>query len=146
MKVVLPDDPSPQHSAQDKPSVPPIISIALMAVLALVVLFVIPRPAPLQDERLASARIDGLSRSLVARLGELGIHTLRGLADAPGLELARTLPLGFTRLKHVQYLAERELERLGTDVRPPARPVPVGTFEPFTPPPAEPFETAGPFA
>src|SRR5688572_9492344 len=45
MKVVLPDDPSPQHSAQDKPSVPPIISIALMAVLALVVLFLIPRPA-----------------------------------------------------------------------------------------------------
>lgn len=44
MKVVLRDDPSPQHSAQDKPTVPPIISITLMAVLALIVLFLIPRP------------------------------------------------------------------------------------------------------
>jgi hypothetical protein len=81
----------------------------------------------------------------VARLAELGVSTLRELASASGLELARAIPMGFTRLKHVQYLAERELERLASAAPSPAR-SPVQGFEPFTPPAAEPFETAGPFA
>jgi hypothetical protein len=81
----------------------------------------------------------------VARLAELDVSTLRELASASGLELARAIPMGFTRLKHVQYLAERELERLASAAPIVARPQMQG-FEPFTPPPAEPFETAGPFA
>lgn len=103
--------------------------------------FVIPRPAPEADRRLAVARIDGLSRPGVQRLAELGVHTLRELVGASGVELSRAIPLGFTRLKHVQFLAARELERLA-----PATPAASEAFEPFTPPPAEPFETAGPFA
>jgi hypothetical protein len=106
--------------------------------------FVIPRPAPAPDRRLDAARIEGLPLALVERLGELGIRTLRDLAGAPGLELARSIPLGFTRLRHAQFLAERELEFLAAAA--PAEPVSARAFEPFTPPPVEPFETAGPFA
>lgn len=107
--------------------------------------FVIPRPAPEVDGRLDATRLEGLPRSLVARLAELGVSTLRALVEAPGLHLARTVPLGFTRLKHLQFLAARELERLAASV-PDARHVPAAPFEHFSPPPAEPFETAGPFA
>jgi hypothetical protein len=109
--------------------------------------FVIPRPVPAADGRLDAIRIECFSRALVERLGELGISTLGELVDASGLELARAIPLGLTRLKHVQYLAQRELERLATSEPAAARPLvhPRG-FEPFTPPAAEPFETAGPFA
>lgn len=107
--------------------------------------FVLPRPAPAADERLAATRIEGLSRSLVARLAELGVSSLRGLVEAPALHLARTVPLGFTRLKHLQFLAARELERLAASV-PAGRPPAGEPFQSFTPPPAEPFETAGPFA
>ena len=107
--------------------------------------FVIPRPVPAADGRLDALRIQGFSRPLVERLAELGVLTLRDLADASGLELSRAIPLGFTRLKHAQYLAQRELERLAASEPAPAR-APVRGFEPFTPPAAEPFETAGPFA
>jgi len=107
--------------------------------------FVIPRPAAGVDQELALARLSGLSRPALQRLAELGVHTLRDLAGASGVELARAIPLGYTRLKHAQFLAARELERLASlaSVAPRA---PVEAFEPFTPPPAEPFETAGPFA
>lgn len=119
--------------------------------------FVIPRPEPLPDRSLAEARLEGLPARLAARLHELGVHTVRELAGASALELARALPLGFTRLKHLQFLAARELERLPAPAA--ARPVeaarvpevrrayePQRAYEPFEPPPAEPFETAGPFA
>lgn len=113
--------------------------------------FVIPRPAPELDQALEIARIVGLSRPILQRLAELGIHTLRELVGASGVELSRAIPLAFTRLKHAQFLAARELERLASNATgafeateaPRAR---TEAFEPFTPPPVEPFETAGPFA
>jgi hypothetical protein len=107
--------------------------------------FVIPRPAQEVDQELDAARFAGLSRPALRRLAELGVHTLRELVGASGVELARAIPLGFTRLKHAQFLAARELERLAAHASAAPR-APVEAFEPFTPPPAEPFETAGPFA
>jgi len=107
--------------------------------------FVIPRPAPAADGRLDATRMEGFSRPLVERLAELNVCTLRELVGASGLELARAIPLGFTRLKHAQFLAERELERLAATEPAVARSSVQG-FEPYTPPAAEPFETAGPFA
>ncbi len=109
--------------------------------------FVIPRPEPLADRHLAEVRLEGLTLALVTRLSALGVHTLRDLVGARELELARALGLGFTRLKHLQVLAARELEL----VAPAPRPAPVAAarkevFEPFDAPPVEPFETAGPFA
>jgi hypothetical protein len=103
--------------------------------------FVLPRPAPLPDLELASARIEGLSPRLVARLAELGVRTLRELAGANPLELSRTIPLGFTRLKHLSFLAARELERIPS--APSAAPVLLETERAR---PSEPSETAGPFA
>jgi hypothetical protein len=108
--------------------------------------FVIPRPAPVADGRLDALSLAGLSRPLVERLAELGIGTLQELVGASGLELARSIPLGFTRLKHLQFLGARELERLAAGLPAPATAERIEAFEPFVPPPAEPFETAGPFA
>jgi len=116
--------------------------------------FVIPRPAPAADQRLDATRIDGLSRPIVKRLAELGVSSLSELVEASGLDLARAIPLGFTRLRHVQFLAARELEAAAPAESVPPSPssphslsfIPREAFEPFTPPPAEPFETAGPFA
>ncbi len=111
--------------------------------------FVIPRPASETDQRLDLVRIDGLSRPLLKRLADLGVCSLRELVGASPVELSRTIPLGFTRLRHAQFLAARELERLASFASvPPALAPPRASeaFEPFTVPPAEPFETAGPFA
>lgn len=109
--------------------------------------FVIPRPAPPPDRSLAEVELEGLSPRMVARLRELGVHTLRELLAARELELSRALPLGFTRLKHLQFLAMRELEQLANRPAEPAKSSrPYAVFESFTPPPVEPFETAGPFA
>jgi hypothetical protein len=60
------------------------------------------------------------------------VRTLRELATAQALELARALPLGFTRVKHLQFLATRELERLPSGSRPrrPARAT--AAFDTFT--------------
>lgn len=113
--------------------------------------WVIPRPPPESDAELATLTLAGLHPGLVARLAELGVRTLRELVDARELELARLLPLGFTRVKHLQFQAARALENLPR-VHPPAEPspaserAPVRSFEAYNPPPSEPFETAGPFA
>lgn len=108
--------------------------------------FVIPRPEPAFDRHLGEVELDGLAPALVARLAELGVRTLRDLVGARELELARSVPLGFTRLKRLQFLAARELERQ-TPCAPRSVAAPrAQTFEAFTPPPVEPFETAGPFA
>ena len=109
--------------------------------------FVIPRPAPVADLRLDGTPLDGLTPRLVERLAELGIFTLRQLVEASTLELSRELPLGFTRMRHAQFLAERELERAPAPATVPAMPpARREVFETFNPPPVEPFETAGPFA
>lgn len=108
--------------------------------------FVLPRPQVENrtDLDLGAVQLDGLTDEVVARLAALGVRTLRELTGARELELARSIGLGYTRLKRLQFLAARELERLPVPSRPPARPA--AAFEPFTPPPTEPFETAGPFA
>lgn len=107
--------------------------------------FVIPRPEPPPDRALSEAGLAGLSAGLVARLDSLGVRTLRELVCARELELARNLPLSFTRVKHLQFLAARALEQLHV-ARPEPGPAHHERFEVFTPPPVEPFETAGPFA
>ncbi|MEQ1891081.1 MAG: helix-hairpin-helix domain-containing protein [Planctomycetota bacterium] len=102
--------------------------------------FVIPRPAPARsDRRLEELELDGLTSELRVRLAGLGLRTLRELAEANELELARALGLPYTRLKRLQFLARRALEQ-----EPAA--APAARFEAYNPPPAEPFETAGPFA
>ena len=108
--------------------------------------FVIPRPAPPPDRSLAEVELEGLTPRMVARLRELGVHTVRELLAARELELSRALPLGFTRLKHLQFLAAREREQLASRLAEPVKPRPYAVFESVTPPPVEPFETAGPFA
>jgi len=51
------------------------------------------------------------------------------------------------RLKHLQFLAGRELAEVErAPVAPPAEPVPAPAMQAFAPPRNEPFETAGPFA
>lgn len=108
--------------------------------------FVIPRPAPAPDLALDAVELEGLTPRLVARLAELGVTRLRQFAEARELDLARALPLGFTRLKHLQFGARQRLAALPA-VPATLAPTPVeAAFEPFTPPPSDPFETAGPFA
>ena len=106
--------------------------------------YVEPQPAidPRVDAELGTAGIHNLAPDLCARLGELGVRTLRDLADAPTLELAGRIPLAFTRLKHLQFLARRERERRAAMHPPPETPLVPPT------PAAETsqFETAGPFA
>lgn len=106
--------------------------------------FVIPRPTPEAelDAGLLDSEFDWLSPALLTRMLELGIESLRALAGAGELELARALPLGFTRVKHLQFQAARELERLRTTA---PRTAPPAAFGSFTPQPSE-HETAGPFA
>lgn len=94
------------------------------------------------NRALEETRLEGLTPDLARRLGELGVLTLRGLIEAKDLELARKIPLGFTRLKRLQFLAARELALLPAQAAPP-RPAP--SFD-FPLPPVERFETAGPFA
>ena len=108
--------------------------------------FVIPRPPPAPDRALVEVDLDSLTPRLVRRLGELGVYSLRDLVGARELELSRALPLGFTRLKHLQVQAARALERIGARGSEPEPARHGGTFEAFSPPPVEPFETAGPFA
>jgi hypothetical protein len=105
--------------------------------------FVIPRREPPPDRELTGLDSAGLPEALLARLAQLGIRTLRELAGASTLELVRALPAGFTRVKHYQYLAERALGRHATSAPAARVDAPVQSF---TPPSAEPFETAGPFA
>jgi predicted RecB family nuclease len=102
--------------------------------------------------------LPGLTHGLRVRLAELGVRTLRELVGARELELARLLPLGFTRVKHLQFQAARALEGLPAaepepvfesaprGVAPETARKPASAFETFAPPPSEPFETAGPFA
>lgn len=107
--------------------------------------FVIPRPPPPADRALAAAGLAGLSPQQVDRLRELGITTVRQLLAQPELGLARALPLGFTRVRHLHGQARRLLERLPPDEPQAAAPA-ASAFRAFTPPASEPFETAGPFA
>jgi len=108
--------------------------------------FVIPRPEPPPDRSLHGLVLEGLSPALRGRLAELGVHPRRELAQANELDLARAIPLGYTRLKRLQALAARELATLAAH---PAAPAPTPAlspvFEAYAPPPSE-FETAGPFA
>ena len=60
---------------------------------------------------LARVELPGLERKLVHRLAQLGIHSLGGLVEAPTTALARRLPMPFTRLRRLQFLARRELAR-----------------------------------
>lgn len=105
--------------------------------------FVIPRPEPEPDETLAAAAGEWIPAALLERLGALGIRTLRELTRARDLELSRSVPLGFTRVKHLQFRAAQELASLGARSPAPA-PAPQA-FGAFTPQPS-PHETAGPFA
>jgi hypothetical protein len=106
--------------------------------------YVVPRPPPLPDRRLAESALE-LEPALVARLASHGVLTLRQLVSAEDASLARALGLGFTRLKHLQFLAGRELVQVErTPVAPP--PEHALGIQAFAPPPSEPFETAGPFA
>jgi hypothetical protein len=120
--------------------------------------FVIPRPPPAPDRELALLALPGLTHGLRVRLAELGVRTLRELVGARELELARLLPLGFTRVKHLQFQAARALDGLPAaepepgleaaagEAAPESAHRPASAFETFAPPPSEPFETAGPFA
>jgi len=134
--------------------------------------YVLPSPEAESrpDLSLAEARLEGLDAEGLERLARQGVHTLRGLLALGDLELARRLALGYSRVKHLLFLAARRLERL--PVRPispsapapaqapapraeaypgpldpagPERPAPT-SFQPYSPPPTQPFETAGPFA
>jgi hypothetical protein len=104
--------------------------------------FLIPRPPPPVDLSLDGVALEGLSPALVRGLATQSVRTLRELLGANELELARKLGLGFTRLRRLRFLAERTLRTrsASTPLVPGARP------SAFTPPPHEPFETAGPFA
>ena len=115
--------------------------------------YVLPRPAEarvleLPNRALDQVRIDGLTPALVRRLADVGVLSLRGLAEAGDLELARKIPLPYTRLRHLQFLAARELAALpplkrATEEREVAE---VSTAFEFPQPRPERFETAGPFA
>lgn len=105
--------------------------------------FLIPRPPPPADLDLARAGLGALTPAVEARLADLGVRTVRELLARRELELARALPLAYTRVHHLRFQAERALDGLASSPRPaPA----VTEFRAFTPPPSEPFETAGPFA
>ena len=105
--------------------------------------FVIPRPPPPADLELDRAGLATLTPALTARLAELGVRTLRQLLERRELELARALPMPYTRLCHLRHQAERALEGVVASA-PPVEPR--REFRAFSPPPSEPFETAGPFA
>jgi hypothetical protein len=105
--------------------------------------FVIPRPPPVPDLRLTEAGLEGLTAPLAARLAELDVKTLRQLVAAGELALARAVPLGYTRIGRLRFQARKRLAEL--DVSAPA-PAEQAGFRSYTPPPSEPFETAGPFA
>lgn len=104
--------------------------------------YVVPRPPPAPDRRLAESRLE-LEPALLARLAGHGVLTLRQLVSAEDASLARALGIGFTRLKHLQFLAARELIEVE---RTPVATAPEPGIQAFAPPPCEPFETAGPFA
>lgn len=104
----------------------------------------IPRPpAATSDRRLDGLALEGLSPELLARLVGKGVRTLLELCEADALELARALGFGYTRLLRLQAEARRHLASMPAAATPP---VSASRFESYTPPPAEPFETAGPFA
>lgn len=107
--------------------------------------FLIPRPPAPPDLELDRAGLGALTPALASRLAQLEVRTVRQLLAARDLELARALPLPYTRLLHLRHQAERALEGLAASAVPVAAPPP-GEFRAFTPPPSEPFETAGPFA
>jgi hypothetical protein len=71
--------------------------------------YVVPRAAPpsAANKALDELHLDGLDGALRERLGQVGILSLKGLVEASPLELARSLPLAFTRVKHIQFLAAR---------------------------------------
>ena len=121
--------------------------------------YVLPRPAAearvleLPNRALDQVRIDGLTPELVRRLADVGVLSLRGLAEGPDLELARKIPLPYTRLRHLQFLAARELATLPPVKRETHEPEPderrteeIGATIEFPQPRPERFETAGPFA
>jgi len=59
------------------------------------------------NQALDELHLAGLDADLKDRLREVGVLSLKGLLDASPLELARSLPLPFTRVKHLQFLANR---------------------------------------
>jgi hypothetical protein len=112
--------------------------------------FVIPRPPRARgDRRLEELALEGLTPELVARLAGKGVRTLVELCEVGELELARALGLGLTRVKRLQFQARRVLAQ---ELAAPAaeadsaQGATASRFEAYNPPPAEPFETAGPFA
>jgi len=117
--------------------------------------FLIPRPPPSAgDRRLEELALEGLTPELVARLAGKGVRTVLELCEAGELELARALGLGLTRVKRLQFQARRALAQGLAAPFTQAAAVPTqasprceaARFETYNPPPAEPFETAGPFA
>jgi hypothetical protein len=96
-------------------------------------------PRPVQADA-ALTELPGLSERLRWRLQDLGIRSLRALIEARDVDLARDLPLGFTRLKHLQFLATRALEALPEPLASAASPAR------FREASAARFDTAGPFA
>lgn len=110
--------------------------------------FVVPRPewTPAQNPPLDQLHLDGVEAGLAHRLAEHGVITLKGLVESSPLELARDLGVGFTRVKHIQFLAQREAERRlsAEEERIEAdRESEVPLFDPPTP---HRMEASGPFA
>jgi len=104
--------------------------------------YVVPSPPPIPGENraLEEVGLDGMSPELAARFAEIGVLSLRGLVEASAIELARELPLPFTRVKRLQFLAGRAVAELvsaadATEARRAARETE-----------GDRVETAGPFA
>ena len=112
--------------------------------------YVVPRPPPAPDRRLAETGLE-LEPRVIARLAGHGVMTLRQLVSAQDTQLARALDIGYTRLKHLQFLAARELAELEhtpveqTELVRENVAEPAPALQAFVPPPSD-FETAGPFA
>lgn len=71
--------------------------------------YLVPRPKPPEaaNRPLDEVGIEGLRPRLEERLRARGILSLKGLIEASTLELAQSLGLPFTRVKHLQFLARR---------------------------------------
>ncbi|MDP6957092.1 MAG: helix-hairpin-helix domain-containing protein [Planctomycetota bacterium] len=57
---------------------------------------------------LAPGRIETLDGDLCRRLFQAGVHTIPELCQANALELGRTIGLGFSRMRRLQFLARRQ--------------------------------------
>lgn len=107
----------------------------------------LPRPeaSPGAEVTLAAAALEGLGPELLGRLDELGVSTLGALAEAPPLDLAERVPLAYTRLRHLQFLARRERDRQAAAPAAAAEAPGPSLAPPFAPI-RDRLDTAGPFA